>query len=663
MTIQKIEDVIQDGMMNYSSYVLLDRALPDLRDGLKPVHRRILYTMLRQKAFTFTKSAHVSGETMKLHPHGSAYGSMVGLVQEDRQNLPLLEGKGNFGMYTSKYLQPAADRYSEVRLSKLSIDMMQDFEKGIVDFIDNYDGTIKMPEVLSVKYPSILTIAQSGIGVGFSSSTASYNINEVIDATIKYIETGDLDILIPDFATKGFIVNNPEDFEKINKTGRGPVTLRGRAEIQGNEIIITEIPYTTTREEIIEKIISLAKNKKLPEVKDVKDLTGLKGLSIYIEARKNTDMELLLAKLYKFTPLQSDHSSNMNILINGLPKVMGVHEVIKEWVEWRKNAVKKAITYDIEILKKKLHLLKGLEKVLLDIDKAVEIIRFSEESLIEQNLMSEFTIDEIQATDVSNMKLRNINKDYIIKKIKDIQSLEDEIKQKLLAVNSNKLLLDEVIKDLKASRVAFGKDRNTKIIEVPKEKLKIMQAVNEPENYPVIIKLTKEGYIYKTKTESELTLKPGDEIVETFETNNLAEILVFTDKKESIKVPVQNIEITRTNELGTFLPSMTQNSDKIVSYSIIDDNYKYLINIYTNNRVAKVSLESFKGARRVLKNSLNNKQELFKSITLKNDLDIILKTEKDKVKFNTKELTLTNSRGATGVYKTRKGTVNSVETA
>ena len=662
LTTENVENFIEDSMMNFSAHVLLNRAIPDIRDGLKPVHRRILYTMYRQKATNFTKSAHVSGEVMKIHPSGDSYGSMVGLVQKDRNINPFLIGKGNFGMYTSRELQAAASRYSEVKLSDLAIDMMRDFDKNIVNFVDNYDGTIKMPEVLPVKYPSILTIAQSGIGVGFSSSTASFNMNEVIDATIKYIKTGKNTILVPDFATGGSIINDKEMFEQINKTGRGSVRLRGKAEIVGNEILITEVPYTTTREEIIDKIISLSKAKKLNEVTDIKDLTGLKGMLISVTARRNTNMQELLEKLFRFTPLQSNHSSNMNILINDLPRVMGVHEVISEWTKWRRSCIARSLVYDVKQMKEKLHLLKGLEKVLIDIDEAIEIIRRSPENQIETSLMSKFIIDEIQAKEVSNMKLRNINEDYIIKKIKDIKNLEKTIKEYEDTIGNDSKLDELVIKGLEESSTKFGSKRRTKIIELsnaPKVKL-----VEEIPDYPVTVHLTKEGYLYKFKGDQKPTLKPGDEVIKIFETTNKSEVLVFGSDVTCHKVELKDLEDTRVNQLGHYIINFIRDKQlEIVNYSILDDKYKYLIMVYSNNRVSKVNLKSFLGSRKILKNAFNKNQELVEMITLEKEANIELITDKTKVKVNTSKLTETNSRGATGVYMTRKGITQEVKVA
>lgn len=659
---KNVENIIEDNMLGYAASVLLDRAIPDIRDGFKPSVRRILYSMYLQKAFHLVKSANAAGSVMRLHPHGSTYGVMVGMVQRDNQSIPLLSGKGNFGQHTSRDLMPGADRYTEVKLSEISIDMMKDFNKGLVNFIDNYDGTIRMPEVLPVKFPSILAYCQSGIGVGFSSSIASYNLNELCDATIKYIKTGNHDILVPDFATGGYILNEENVFNQINKTGTGTIKLRGKAEINGNEILITEIPYTTTREAIIEKIIDLAKTQKLKEVVDVKDLTGLKGLLIEVTARRGTDMNLLLQKLYQFTPLQSTHSSNMNILVDNLPKVLGVHQVIEKWIDWRRSCIKRSVSYDIQKMKEKLHILQGLEKVLVDIDKAIEIIRTSKEDLIEINLGKYFGIDYEQASEVSNMKLRNINKDYIIKKIKDIHKLNDDILEYQEILGDDKKIDQLVIDGLEETKSKYGKPRLTQIIEVaPVQQIVIEE--NIP-NYLAHVYVTKDGYCYKFKNNQEPNLKPGDEVLHYFETMNDAELIVFGEDILCYKIKLSSIEETKAGSLGVYIPTVLRVNDlKIVSYSIYDDQRKFIIIAYDNNKVAKISMKVFEGNRRVLKRAYNEKQKVVNILTLKDEEKLKITTDKTLVEINTTDLPLASSRVTPGIYSTRKGKMIKIEVA
>lgn len=659
-----IDKIIENSMMEFSAYTLLQRAIPDLRDGFKPVYRRILFSMYKMGATRLIKSATVSGECMKIHPHGSSYGTMVGMAQKDRHVNPLITGKGNFGNYTSRDLEPAAERYTESKLSDISISLMKDLNKDVVDFVDNYDGTIKIPQVLPVHFPTILAYAQSGIGVGFSSSIASYNLIELCDALIQYLKGKEIPILIPDFATKGYILNEPEAFEKINKTGIGTVTLRGHAVIDKNEITITEIPYTTTREAIIEKIIALAKTEKLKEITNINDLTGLKGLEISITARKGTDMELLLNKLYALTPLQDSHSSNMNVLADGVPKVLGVQEIIVEWTKWRLNTVKRGLSNELAQMKEKLHLLQGLEKVLLDIDKTIEIIRFSPDDKIESSLMEYFSIDKTQAAYISDMKLRNINKDYIINRLKATEKFRKDIKRFEKIIQDEKELKKIMIGQLEEVKSKFGVERQTKIISVSTEKIRevVRTVVEAAENYPVKIILTKDGYVYKYKNSANLFLKPGDKIVNEFETENDSELLIFTKDILCYKYPVSKIEETKPNQLGTYIPQLIKEPKiEIVNYSVLDSKNKFIIMAYSNNKISKVNMAAFEGNRKVLKKAYNLTQGLVDMITLSEDTKIEVKTSKTKIQINTSDLALAGNRLATGVYVTRKGNLESIK--
>lgn len=656
--IKNVEDIVETNMAQYSSYVLLNRALPDMRDGLKPVYRRILWAMYQMKATRLTKSANVTGEVFKYHPHGETYGTVVGMVQKDRHIIPFLEGKGNCGQYSSRDILPAANRYTEIKLGEVSLDMLKDTDKDMIKFVDNYDGTKQIPEVLPTKFPSILLYAQSGIGVGFSNSMPSFNLNELSEAIINYLNKGKKTILVPDFAMGGSIINNEKIFEQINNDGNGTVTLRGKAEIHGNEIVITEIPYSTTREAIIDKVVDLAKNGKLKEVTAAEDLTGLKGMEVSITAKKNTDMNLLLAKLFKMTPLESTYSSNMNILFNDLPKVMGVWEIVEEWTKWRRSCINNGLISEVNKKKKKMHLLKGLEKVLLDIDEAVKIIRFSKATLIEKNIMKEFKVDSDQAREISNMKLRDINKDFIIKKIAEIKQLENEIKQNEFVINNETELNKLLIKGLKESAKKYGSPRRTQIIN-PGESIKI--PLEAPaENYEVTVHLTKDGYIYKFKNPLIFAnVKPGDEVVKTFTTNNEAELLIFAEDKHCYKLKINTIPKTETGSLGSFIPTMLKEKLVITTYTILED-HKMLLMIYKNSKVAKVSTESYRVNRKVLKKSINDKQDLLEVIAINEDLQIKITTTKERKIIDTKDINLTNLRPSTGVYVSKKGSLKSI---
>jgi len=655
---ENIENIIETNMAQYSSYVLLNRALPDMRDGLKPVYRRILWAMYQMKATRLTKSANVTGEVFKYHPHGETYGTVVGMVQKDRHIIPFLEGKGTFGQYSSRELQAAANRYTEIKLGEISLDMLKDTDKDMIKFIDNYDGTKQIPEVLPTKFPSILLYAQSGIGVGFSNSMPSFNLNELSEAIINYLNKGKKTVLVPDFAMGGSIINNEKIFEQINNDGNGTVTLRGKAEIVGNEIIITEIPYSTTREAIIDKVVDLAKNGKLKEVTKAEDLTGLKGMEVSITAKKNTDMNLLLAKLFKMTPLESTYSSNMNILFNDLPKVMGVWEIVEEWSKWRRDCINNGLISETSKMKKKMHLLRGLEKVLLNIDEAVKIIRFSKATLIEKNIMKEFKVDSDQAKEISNMKLRDINKDFIIKKIAEIKQLEDEIKHNEFVINNEVELNKLLIKGLKESVKKYGSPRRTQIIN-PGEPIKISLEV-PVENYEVKVHLTKDGYIYKFKnTLTTPNVKPGDEVVKTFVTNNKAELLIFAEDKHCYKLKINAIPETGSGSLGSFIPAMLKEKMVITTYTILED-HKMLLMIYKNSKIAKVSTESYGVNRKVLKKSINDKQDLLEVIAITEDSRIRVVTTKEKKIIDTKDINLTNLRPSTGIYVSKKGSLKNV---
>lgn len=651
------KDLIQNNMMDYGAYSILQRAIPDFRDGLKPVHRRILYTMHLQKAIKFTKSANIEGAVMRTHPHGSSYDTMVKMAQKDRQSILLINGKGNFGQATSRDLAPAASRYTEVKLSDLGMEMMEGLNKNLVDFIPNYDGTIMLPEVLPVKFPLILTQASSGVAYGMASSIPSFNLKELVNAMIKYIQEGKKTLLIPDFATKGYIVNNKEVFKKINLEGAGSVQIRGKVEVDGYNVLITEIPYSTTREAIVEKIVELSKDK-LKEVAEVKDLTDLKGLKVRVRFKRGTDMKVAVEKLYQLTPLQSSYSTNLNVLINGMPKVLGVWELIEEWIKWRKQTIIRGLKFDIDKMEKELHYLRGLEKVLLDVDKAIEIIRRSEESQIETNLMTAFDIDEVQAKAVTDMKLRNINKEYILKKIKDIEALETKIADYKDLIQNDERLNNVVIKDLEYVRDKYGVERQSKLIEVNNEKIKaVKKKLEEVPNYPVRLFVTKEGYVKKFQHQANIEdqyVKPGDKIIHTFDTWNNAELLVFGADKYCYKIKISDIEETTNKSLGVFVKTLCDLTDNIVGFSVLDEVHKFIIVCYDNSKIAKIKLDSFSGNRKKLANSLAKNAEVVGILTFNDEGKFILKTTTTAFKIPTSNFEL-KERWTQGVYGPRKG--------
>jgi len=654
---KNIVNILNDNSLEYAAYVISDRALPDIRDGLKPVHRRILFTMDRMNAYSFTKSANIEGKTMETHPHGGSYGAMVGMVQKDSNLTPYIIGKGNFAQHTSRDLQPGAPRYTEAKVSPLAKEILKDLDKKTVNYIPNYDGTIMMPEVLPVKFPTVLHTAQEGIAYGMASRIPSFNLIELNNAIIHYINTEEKTLLIPDFATGGYVINNKDVFEKINDEGSGSLRLRAKVEIKGNVLSITEIPYSTTREQIIEKVIELVKGGKLKEVTDIKDLTGLHGMEIEITCKKNTDMRLLLERLYQNTSMENAYSCNMNILHNGLPKVMGVWEIIDKWLDWRMDCIKNGLMHEIENLNQKLHLLKGLEKVLLDIDKAIEIIRRSDEDVINSNLKIEFNIDDIQADYISNMKLKNINKDYIIKQIKDIEALEDLISVKNNVLNSDESIKYIICEDLKSINSKYGQERKTQILTID-EKIKevISKAKKEVPDYSVKLLVTKEGYVKKqnTSVRADQKLKDGDVVLEEFDTNNKNELVVFSGT-DAFKIKIDALSNSKPSDMGDYIPNIIGVSE-VVGYTVVDENYKFILVCYDNGKVAKVDLESFRTetSRKKLANSLNKNAKVVNILSFKNEEEFILIDKKNKeIVKHTQDLITKASRSTQGVNVAR----------
>jgi len=664
METKNIQNIIKDNSLRYGKYIITNRALPDLRDGLKPVHRRILYTMNLMKATNFTKSQNIEGNVMRFHPHGGSYGSMVGMVQTDNNLTPLLIGKGNFAQHTSRDLQPGAQRYTECKLSDISKDMLQDLNKKMVEFIPNFDGTEMIPEVLPTKFPSVLHYAQEGIAYGMSSRTPSFNLIELNEAIIKKIETGEETLLIPDFATGGSIINQEEVFKKINFEGTGTIRLRAKATINNNIISITEIPYSTTRENIIEKIIELVKSGKLKEITNISDLTGLNRMEIEITCKKNSDMEVVLEKLYKYTSMESTYSCNMNVLNNGLPMVMGVWQIIDEWLEWRRNCIKRKISYEIELGEKELHILKGLEKILNNIDDVINIMRNEDEMNLKERLCLEFNLDENQAEQILNMKFKNINKNYIAKKIKDIQELENLLSNKKENLKNKSMINYMIINDLKFINSTYGKERLTEILTINKtntikEKIKI-EKIQSAKNTEVRLIVTEQGYIKKLKSNDILNqrIKEDDKILYDIITTEAAEVLIFIGT-DVYKIYVNDLKLCKSNEFGEYYKNIIGINDELTAISIVDDEYKFLINFYDNGKIAKVDINAFKTKtkRRKLENSLSKLFNLKKMITLKEDTDLLLTDYKGKTKIiNTKNIPLKVSRGTQGITVWRKTT-------
>ena len=649
---KNLVNILKDNIAEYSGYIITDRVLPNVEDGLKPSQLRILWTMNVEKATKLTKSGNITGNVFKYHPHGNTYSTLVNMTQKDKQNVPYIVGKGNFGQHTSRDLQCAAERYTECKLSDLSIEMLDGIKGNTVEFVDNFDGTLKIPKYLPTKFPSVLAFANSGIALGMSSSIPSFNISELCSATIKYLKTGEKELLYPDFATGGYIIKDESTFKDICETGKGSIRLRGKCEIDGNSILIKEIPYTTTREAIIDKIISLVKEGKLPEITSVKDLTGIKGLCVDIQCKRGTDKDLLIEKLYKFTPLESSYSANMNVLVDGKPRLLGVYGMVDEWYKFRVKCLKNNLKYEMDKLEKELHLLHGLEKVLLDIDLAIDIIRNAEESELHFKLNKAFGLDEKQAEYVCGIKLRNINKDYIQKQLKEINGKYDLLDRYKKVYNSESLLQQQVIKGLEATIKKHGVNapRKTELIEV-----QATTSVNVPseivENYNVKVILTKEGYFKKVRLNAckgENKLKDNDEVIFEYDCKNTDEIVFLGDDLNAHKFKIHEFEDMKLNTFGLY---MVNQLDKVkpLNAFVIGDN-KYLLITY-KERMAKIHMESYVTTtnRRKLKNSLLN-TDIVDVMTLKNDIDLEYTTKKGKVKqINTTELLPKGKRDTQGV--------------
>lgn len=647
---REICELLDEREMEYSAYVILHRALPDMRDGFKPSYRRILYSMQKEGMTKLTKSADVEGVVMRLHPHGGCYPTIVNMVQKDTNLNPLIDGKGSFAQHTSRDMQPASPRYTEVKLSDYGANMMKGLNKNIVDMIPSYDGAKIEPVVLPVRHPQILTLAQQGMAVGMASNFPSFNLKEVCEATIKYIETGEKTILIPDFATKGYVIRDDKAFEEINMTGKGTIKLRGKYEISGQNIIITEIPYTTTREEIIEKIEQLVKEGKLKDVIDIVDITGLNTMGISIKAKKGTDMELLAKKLYQITTMETTYSANMNVLYNDTPTVMGVWDIIPEWCKWRNNCIKRVIEFDTDELRVKLHFLKGLEKCLIDIDKVISIIRHSKEDEIISKLMKEFDIDELQAEDIASMKLRDINKDKIINRVAEIKSIEDKIAWYEYVCSSEEELSKRAIDGLKDVIAKFGKERSTQIIEVTDEKPLSKEIMVE--EYNCYITLTEKGYLKKTKLASDNhKMKDGDRVLQQLSCTNKMNILLFSDKGNLYTIKNYENDLVAPSAMGSYLPTILKmDKDENIIYIVPTLDYKGdMLFGFENGKVAKVSLESYNTTRSKLLNAYNMDSKLV-HISLAEDKLMVAKSSIDKVLiFSNNTINSKNSRTSQGV--------------
>ncbi len=668
VTNEIITNTLVNNFMPYAMSVILSRAIPEI-DGLKPSHRKLLYTMYNMgllKGGTI-KSANIVGRTMQLNPHGDAsiYETMVRLSRGNESLLyPFVESKGNFGKAYSKNMMYAASRYTEAKLAPICKELFDDIDKDTVDFLDNYDNTMKEPRLLPVTFPSILCNVTTGIAAGMASSIASFNLKEVCETTIAIMKNPEhvvSDTLIaPDFIGGGYIIYDKDELEKIYSTGRGSVKVRSKYTYDKsyNCIDITAIPPTTTSEAVIDKIIELVKANKIKEISDIRDETDLKGLKITVDLKRGVDPDKLMARLYKATPLEDSFSCNFNVLINGVPKVRGVRELLDEWISFRLNCIKRRINFSLEKKRRQLHLLKGLSKILLDIDKAIKIVRETEsESEVVPNLMIGFGIDEIQAEYVAEIKLRHLNREYILKRIKDIETLEDEIADLEKTLSSNNRMKKIIIGELENVINKYDTGRKTEILyDVSDEDIEVESAAAD---YPVTMFITEGGYAKKIRTANlrmsgEQKVKEGDKILEAVECSNKDEILAFSTKNQVYKAKVDDFQDTKASVLGEYVPSkLNMEEGEEIAYIAVFSEYKgYMIFVFENGKIAKVDMSAYetKTNRKKLINAYSDKSALAAALYLSEDTDIVIcGSNERKLLLNTASILPKTTKSTQGV--------------
>ena len=674
---EKIASTLQENFMPYAMSIIMSRAIPEI-DGFKPSHRKLLYTMYKMGLLgaARTKSANIVGQTMKLNPHGDAaiYDTMVRLSRGYEALLhPFVDSKGNFGKFYSRDMAWAASRYTEAKLDPICNELFNDIDKDTVDFVDNYDNTLKEPTLLPAAFPSVLVNANTGIAVGMASSICSFNLEEVCRTTICLLKDPEHDItstlIAPDFTGGAQIIYDKQVIENIYRTGKGSIKLRGRYTYDkyANCIDILSIPQTTTSEAVIEKIIELVKQNKIKEISDIRDETGIDGLKITIDLKRSTDPDKLMQKLYKMTPLEDSFSCNFNVLIAGTPRVLGVRELLNEWSAFRIECVKRRTYFDLHKKQDRLHLLQGLEKILLDIDKAIKIIRGTEEeNMVVPNLMSGFDIDEIQAEYVAEIKLRHLNREYILKQTNDISQLEKDIAELEAILASKTKIKNIIIRELENIIKKYSQPRRSMIIYADD----IVEDDTEEDvpDYAVNLFFTKEGYFKKItplslRMSGEHKLKEGDEILQRFETTNNTDLIFFSDKHQAYKTKAPLFADTKTSVLGEYIPSkLGFDEDENAIYMIPTKDYKgSIFFFFESGKCAKISLEAYatKTNRKKLTGAYSDKEKLAAILYVENDdSDIFVRASSGRrLIFRSSELMAKNTRSAQGValMKRKKG--------
>jgi len=665
---EKITQSLEKNYMPYAMSVLISRAFPEI-DGFKPSHRKLLYTMYNMGLLKgkLTKSANIVGATMRLNPHGDAaiYETMVRLSRGNEALLhPYVQSKGNFGKAYSRDMSYAASRYTEAKLEPICEELFRDIDKNTVDFVPNYDNTMQEPSLLPASFPSILVNANVGIGVSMASAVCPFNLQEICETTIGLMKNPGFNIMEtlkgPDFPGGASMLYDEDELEKIYRTGKGSVKLRAKYQYDADArcLEIVEIPATTTIEAIKEKIISLVKAGKIREISDIRDETDLNGLKIGIDIKKGVDPDKLMQKLYKLTPLQDSYACNFYILIHGYPKIMGVYEILDEWIKFRKECVKRRIVFDLEKKREKLHLLKGLGKILLDIDKAVRIVRETEEeSEVVPNLMIGFGIDEVQAEYVAEIKLRHLNREYILKRTAETDELEKEIAELENTLSSEKKIGNVIISELKDVIKKYAQPRKTGFYY--KSDIEDVEIEEEIEDYPCKLFLTDSGYFKKCTMQSlrmasEQKLKEGDSISQETESSNRTDLLFFTDKCSVYKTKTSQFKNTKASDLGDYIPAALSfdNGESVVSMVDTADYSGYLIFVYENGKAAKIPLNAYetKTNRKKLANAYSDKSKLVEILFVRDNAEIMLRTSNNRAMiFDTALLLPKTTRSTVGV--------------
>ncbi len=675
---QKIIDTLEKNYMPYAMSVIVSRAIPEI-DGFKPSHRKLLYTMYKMGLLSGnrTKSANVVGQTMKLNPHGdmAIYETMVRLTRGNDALLhPFIDSKGNFGKYYSRDMKYAAPRYTEVKLDRICEEIFRNTDKNAVDFIDNYDGTMKEPVLLPVAFPNILVSANQGIAVGMASSICSFNLAELCETVSAYIKDKDNDFFqylkAPDFSSGGKLIYREKELREIYETGRGSFKLRAkyRFDKKNSCIEIYEIPYTTTTEVIIDAIAVLVKKGNIKEINDVRDETDLGGLKLTLEIKKSAAPDVLMKKLYRFTSLEDSFSCNFNILVDGHPVVMGLRKIFDEWIKFRVKCIKRHTLFDIEKKEEKLHLLSGLKKILLDIDSAIKIIRGTEkEENVIPNLMSGFDIDSAQAEFIAEIKLRNLNREYILNRVAEVENLQKEIQKLKSVYGSEKRIKNIIVKELGLISKKYGRPRRTEIIheddieEITKEHL--------IEDYNIKVFLTRQNYLKKISLVSlrgndEHKLKDDDIVIQELETHNKSDLLLFSNRHTVYKLKLYEIEDCKASSLGEYLINLLdmEKDERIIHMAATDDYKGYVMFFFQNGKAAKITLKSYstKTNRKKLANAYSDISPIVRIMNINEDIELAAKSSINKVLvFNTGSINPKSARNSQGVQvlRSKKGSI------